>query len=647
MANIDERVRALELEIELIKLQRRQAGRQAWIIVLCLIAALPTSGIALAALIGLLIWHANQCKKERAAVLACFTEAPDLAAGETPAAAPVGPVPEVPAVEPKPAALRAEPVNVEQVIGRPVFLTLGTLALLFAAASFIALPTEVALLAPGMRLSIIVVAAIVLLVIGDRQFMRVPTFGYALLGGGFGLLIISAYGILVGFEGASYFLVFGLMLIITLAMAFIATRHNSWPLAGLGLLGGLLGPMYIGFSLRFRHAWQSWGAVEAADYAVVAVYLLILLIAALGLYLLRNWFVLPFLALLGAYIVLGELYVDVSDLSKLIATGLVFLVTLAGSLYQGLFRRVATDQAGLLLVVANCALFAIYGVERIYSGQPVIQGAIGVACAILLALLASLLSTAGERKRLMETLSGLAVVYLAIALLFLLERELEAIAVILIAVLTAWMALRFGSSLLRAIAALEMFWALGMVLFLDLLCTRHWWHIVRGADEAAKPLPYANTVFIVDLAVIGGAFLVLWLWWRAGSSLSPAERSFISFGVLLANITLVVLLQTEALVWQHVDWVKEHGWQRAVKHTFSIASYILHGVLLTYLGLRRDSTLLRYSGLALFGWTVLWVVYKLIAHGELGARVIALIILGVALILASSWYYRRYAEVQK
>jgi len=238
------------------------------------------------------------------------------------------------------------------------------------------------------------------------------------------------------------------------------------------------------------------------------------------------------------------------------------------------------------------------------------------------------------------------VLFLGISLVFLLDTKLEAAGTMMVAILTLWLALRFASSILRTIGALAMFWALCMLLFMELLPTCDSWFGCGYIDRGTTP--YLHSVFITELAVVAGAFLALWLWRRALSQQAGSfEISLVSLGIVFTNFILVILLQVESEVWNKMKLARQAGWHHTLDRVAGVASYLVHGGILTFLGLKRESRLLRYCGLALFAWAVLWVGFTVIVHGEMLARVIALVILGLALMAVSFWYYRRYAEAKE
>ncbi len=283
----------------------------------------------------------------------------------------------------------AKPLDLEQWIGRTLFLGLGTVALILSAGYFITYTTREEILTLGVRVSIVAILGTLLLVLGDSQFGNLTAFGYSLVGGGFGLLLISVYGLLIGLEKAPYPLIFGVMLIITVAMAFLSVRHSTLPLALLGFLGGFLAPAWIGISIATGYwARSQMELVSKADYIILSIYVVILSFGAIVLGLREKWQVLPFIGMFFSYVVLGGLYEGVPDAVRLTGISVVFIVFLTSPIYRSVTFPNAVEAEHLLNLIANCVLFAVFKVERIYSGVPVIQETIGMVTTLFLAFLA-------------------------------------------------------------------------------------------------------------------------------------------------------------------------------------------------------------------------------------------------------------------
>ncbi len=121
------------------------------------------------------------------------------------------------------------------------------------------------------------------------------------------------------------------------------------------------------------------------------------------------------------------------------------------------------------------------------------------------------------------------------------------------------------------------------------------------------------------------------------------EWNFSSWGPLVVNVVLLVVLQVKAL--GEVNTMGLVFLEEFDRFVFSTLSYLTQAGVLTYLGIGISSSLLRYSGLALFCWSALWVFFLVMARGDLLGRVVWRLILGVGLILASFWYYGRGRKV--
>lgn len=521
-----------------------------------------------------------------------------------------------------------KPINVEQVIGRPVLLTLGILSMLFAAGYFLTYAGANIILPLPFRLTLIIVVGLVLNWLGDRELRRTPDFGYALLGGGFGLLFISVYGTIVGFEQVPLVGVLAYLILIAGAASVLSLRHNSWVLAALGLLGGYLVPVI----LEGKFAFHAGEHISLSGYSVLAAYIILLTLLTFLLTVLRGWHWLPVISIIFAYLILGTFHREIDPLYRFGAVGTLFLILSLIPIIRSLRLNLTTSPAEFIVLVLNCIFFTLVGIVVLYDKEPVVQGSIGMGTALYFALLAALLPVKPERKRLTESLAGLAVAFTAISLIFLLQGSLETFGLTAAALVTLYLASRFQSVLLRIVGLLTMLWAIGKLALMDL------WH--QGWQDgflADKPYPYLNTDFFISLAVVAGGFICLWLWHRTISGkVAPNESVLVRLGILFVNFALVLVLQNEARTVSRMEW---GGF---LPDLLRASSYLLHGGVLTILGIRRDSKLLRGSGLVLFLWTALWVLYRLVLHqANSFTRVVTLLILGCVLLIVSFWYYRK------
>lgn len=630
--NLDDRLSRLEYEVAAIKLAHRFGSRRIWIVFGCILLATVTVGIGLLLMIPLLIWTNGAARRELSELRVRFGLDAGEAAGTAGAPGALEPrtaAKAAPVREAKP----AKPFDWELWIGRGLFLSLGTIALLLAAGFFITFTSHNPLFTPGLRVSVVILAGMLLLVLGDREITHVPAFGYALLGGGFGLLLISVYGVFLHFPAAPVLLIFALMLAITFAMGLLAVKHNTWALIALGLAGGYLAPAWIGFQAEGN---------KLMEYAVVVAYLLILTVFAAAMDYLKRWKLPLVLSLIFGYIVLANSYHAVDDNARLIAISALFLVIYLSAIYRYLAASSPLQTEDILVQIANAAFFGLVGIEGASSGQPVIQGLVGMGAAFLYVLTAVVLPVKPGFKKLADMLCGLAVVFAAVSLVFLLERDTETIGIVLVALVTIWLAGRMESKPLRLTGALLALWTV-----CDLVFTNFWHdsplHRYGGYYEhLSKEARYLNVPFAVDIAVIAGLFLFLWLWHKAASKdMDPVEQNFYKLGIVLANLALLIVLQWESL--RSAATLKS----KFVTFSLSTVCYMLQAGALTYLGILRKSQLLRYSGIALSFWTALYVFIAVMLEGDNKARIITLVILGIALIVISFLYHRRALEAKK
>jgi hypothetical protein len=295
----------------------------------------------------------------------------------------------------------------------------------------------------------------------------------------------------------------------------------------------------------------------------------------------------------------------------------------------------------ILLLITNAGFFGLIGIQEASYGQPVIQGLVGMGAAFIFVLSAVALPAKAGFRRLAETLCGLTVVFAAISLVFLLKKDTETIGIILVGLVTIWLAGRMSSRPLRLTGSLLALWAAGKLIFKDLWQHHHDYYPAPHQVELGNAR-FLNSAFAIELAVVVCLFIFLWLWHKfASAEMDQVEANFYKLGIILANLALLIVLQWESL--RSAPTLKSD----IVRFSLSTACYVLHASALTYLGIIRKSPLLRYSGIVLSFWTALYVFIAVMIEGDNKSRILTLVILGIALIIMSFLYHRRALEVKR
>jgi uncharacterized membrane protein len=298
------------------------------------------------------------------------------------ASAQLGPEP-VEAVAPPgaPAEARQPPIDLEQRIGARWTTWVGVVAILFAVGFFLKWSFDHYLLGPGWRVSLGLVAGVVLLMSGLLLHRRrdVPYLSEGLAGLGLGVLYLALYGAHAVYDLAGPGVAFAGMFAVTLLGALVAVASSRQITAVLAVLGGLLTPVLL--------------TVERPDERNLLAYLLVLDLLVLAVARFRTWPALGRLAWAGSALLVGATLAREPDaphpLSRLALLSALFVVFLAVPLVQPLAGRRRQVEIDLLLVVANAAgyFWAVY--TTLEAWHPGAEGPYALALAIVYRVISS------------------------------------------------------------------------------------------------------------------------------------------------------------------------------------------------------------------------------------------------------------------
>jgi uncharacterized membrane protein len=170
--------------------------------------------------------------------------------------------------------------------------------------------------------------------------------------------------------------------------------------------------------------------------------------------------------------------------------------------------------------------------------------------------------------------------------------------------------------------------------------------------RAGRGSPFLNTPSVILLLAAALLTAIAEMLWRQRGKLSPAERSMPQVAAAVANLAL--------LPW----WARESGHlaralsgppdgtglgsaygasaaARTLAAVFTSAGWTLQAIVLFTLGWVRESAFLRWSGLCLFGLTVLKFLVVDLDRVDAFWRFVSAIGIGAALLVVSFLYQRR------
>ncbi len=276
-----------------------------------------------------------------------------LSAGSVLEAPPLD-VPPVDSPTPAPSPPRPRGLDLEQRIGARWATWVGIVAILVGVALFLKWAFDNAFLGPGARVTLGLVAGLVMLGGGVLLHRRrdVPYLSEGLAGGGLGVLYLSLFAAhaLYGLVGPTA--AFVALFAVTLLGTAVAVASSRLITAVLAVLGGLLTPVLL--------------QVERPDERNLLAYLLVLDALVLLVARFRSWPALNRLAWLGsALLVLPTLLREPEaprPLTRLLLLSALFLIFLVVPLFRERVEGWRAERIDLVLVVANAAAYfwAVY-----------------------------------------------------------------------------------------------------------------------------------------------------------------------------------------------------------------------------------------------------------------------------------------------
>ena len=205
-------------------------------------------------------------------------------------AARVKPMAAAKVLKPPPPPKPTHPFGFETNMGTKAAVWIGGVALLMAGFYLIKYSIETGLLTPAVRITLASLFGAVLCGSGvyiSRVSQLDHRIGQSLTGAGIAVLYFSVYASHHFYHFFGQSLGFVLMIVVTVLAVCFSMLHGV-PVASLGLAGGYLTPLLIGG--------------ETPETASLFLYLFILYVGCQLIFAFRSWWLLNFLALLGAYL---------------------------------------------------------------------------------------------------------------------------------------------------------------------------------------------------------------------------------------------------------------------------------------------------------------------------------------------------------
>ncbi len=556
-----------------------------------------------------------------------------------PAAEPVsasGPVPSqqavfAPAPPVRPAASSstapASSRGIEEIIGGRWLGWIAIGLILFAAAFFLKYAFENEWIGPLGRVMIGVLVGLVFVWAGwQRHQAGWRYFARTLTGGGLTLIYLSAYASFGFYQLLDQTTAFAVLALIVLQGYLLALAYNSSAIAVVSQVGGFLVPVLL--------------STGQDRYGILFSYIAVLNAGVVLLSFMRRWHWIGSLSFVFTHLLFWGWHASHYHPEKLTPALLfqiaVFALFLLGDIAPQVRGRAPTlEQWGRLFVNPFVFFATAYALlEDDYSDW---MGAFALLMALLYAGLAraGMSAQGGDRRTLLISIT-VALTFVTLAIPIQLESNWITLGWGVQGAVLTWLSLRMRSSNLRLFAGI----VFGLALFQ---------HLANDTPWHGRLLftPVANRYFLGALALVG--LLAL-----AAHLARPADRSFAVAALLsaLALFWLAISVETytysDALVsalpgereWDQVRQIRWFG-QSVLSVLWSV-----YAAGLVAAGFRSKWSVLRWSGLSLFGLTLAKVILVDMSQLEQFYRIVAFLALGL-LLLGVAWGYQRITRKEQ
>ncbi|MCH8205890.1 MAG: DUF2339 domain-containing protein [Chloroflexi bacterium] len=263
-----------------------------------------------------------------------------------------------------PAPMPWERLNVdwELVLGGNWLARIGVLAVVIGTGFFLKLAFDNDWIGETGRVVLGIVAGLAFLGGGQYWRKQYPAYAQALAGGGIALLYLSIFAAYAIFDLIDFYPATGLLLLISVASAGLAIRHESVSLAVIGIAGAFAAPFILsGFA-------PTSGDVVAAGKSIqLPAYIIAVDVGVLALSTVRDWRWFTLLGLLGSLAAFGSWYDEYGDTVSLLTSQgsltIIFLIFVgATTLFHIVWRRAPQAFDHSLMVINAAAYFGIsYG----------------------------------------------------------------------------------------------------------------------------------------------------------------------------------------------------------------------------------------------------------------------------------------------
>ncbi|GIV19859.1 MAG: membrane protein [Armatimonadota bacterium] len=407
----------------------------------------------------------------------------------------------------------------EQLVGGKGALWIGSIATFFALAFFLAYTWQ--LLGDVFKLVVGFTAGAALLAFGEHSRKRVERwFSEGISGAGIAVLYLSIWAGAQRYHLFSFEVSFALMAATVFLGVLLALRYDAMSLSILATIGGFLTPVLL----------RSEGGTSTTPYPLLT-YVTVLNAGILAVSLYRQWRALVWLSFFATILlVLGWAegsYQESFRWAVFAYVTLNFLLFLGCACFRSLIQRASTQAEELLLVFADTGVYTLAGYALVGEALGSYPSAFALVLAVLFGGLSMLVhQRAPQNRSLRDSLGGIALFFLTIAVPMQLKQDWLVVGWSVQAAVLVALGLRLNSPLLHR--AGQIVWMMSLLALAAVVLTVEAQRHLLFLNERGLPLltaVAATTWMAVEsrraqairdelapwysaLAVLGGAWLL-------------------------------------------------------------------------------------------------------------------------------------------
>ena len=513
--------------------------------------------------------------------------------------------------------------QLESIIGRRWLGWAAIILILFAAAFFLKYAFDNRWIGELGRVAIGSIAGVGMTTLGFKYHRRGwLVFSQILTAGGVILLYLSNYAAFGYYHLATQATAFAYLAVLVAEAAGLALLYDAPAIAIMALVGGFLAPILLRSD---RDQYRSlFGYIAALDIGALA--------------LLKHWRGLSSLAFGGTHLLFWVWYGENYHPRKLGAVmgfqTAVFLIFLLAQMGRQLVRRASARFEDLVLLMINPFVFFATAYHLLNTDHHDWMGVFAISMALLYAGAAKiLLNRLATTQTQLLCMIAVALTFVTLTIPIQLRSNWITIGWSVEALAILWVGIETKASRLRALAF--------TVFALSLLRL-----VFRDTNFDSRPMftPVINKYFLSSLVVAACLFGAAAVYQKLGEK-QVSERKLQLVILLIAIVTLWFIMSVEthtffearAAAQKAAELSRHERWlgQMALSVMWSVYAGTLAAV-----GFARRSATVRWTSLALFGFTVVKVMLVDISELRQLYRIIAFFVLGV-LLLVVAWGYQK------